>query len=304
MTAIKANGITIEYETFGDRSDPALLLVMGLGGQLTLWPEAFCRLLADRGFYVIRYDNRDIGLSEKFDSAGLPDLAAAMAAAYGGKKLTPPYSLADMAADGIGLLDGLGIERAHIAGASMGGMIVQHMGFGFPERVLSLTSIMSTTGDLSLPQPSPEVLGALLAPAAPLEDREAVIAQGIKLWQTIGSPGYPQDEAELRRRVGEMVERSYHPAGVARQMVAIMADGSRRERLKGVRAPSVVLHGRADPLVLVQGGEDTAAHIEGAELRMIEGWGHDLPEALFEQIADGIASAARRADSAAGLAAE
>ncbi|HEX7776197.1 MAG TPA: alpha/beta hydrolase [Parvibaculum sp.] len=297
MPQVKANGITIEYESFGPADRETVLLIMGLGGQLTMWPVELCNELVARGYRAIRFDNRDVGLSTKFDAAGMPDMAAIFGAVMAGKAAPAPYSLDDMAKDAVGLLDALGIKKAHIAGASMGGMIAQLVAANHPERVLSLTSIMSTTGNAALPQAKPEVMGLLMAPA-PEGDVEAAIQRGIKVFQTIGSPGFPTDEKILREWFTRDVKRSNYPVGVARQMAAIMSNGDRREKLKKVKAPTVVLHGADDPLVPVDGGKDTAASIAGAELRIVPGMGHDFPIALVKTFADAITAAAARAGAA------
>ncbi len=295
MTRIKTRNLTLDYEVFGAAGDPPLLLIMGLGAQAVFWPDAFCQMLAARGFYVIRFDNRDIGLSDKCDKDGVPDMFALMTQFLAGKKVDSPYTLDDMAQDTVDLLDALGIAKAHIVGASMGGMIAQLLAANHPARVLSLTSIMSTTGHRELPQAKPEALAALMAPApADLSDIKAVVDRGVATWKAIGSPAYPRDEDDLRAFIHAQALRSYYPQGVARQMAAILADGDRRERLKTIAAPCIVLHGRADPLVPLAGGEDTAAHIKNAELRVIDGMGHDLPEPLFGQIADAICAAAAK----------
>ena len=296
MPSTKANGLDIVYETFGKKSDPALLLVMGLGGQLTMWPEALCKQLAEKNLYVIRYDNRDIGLSSFFDDKGVPNIMEMFADFSEGKPVKGnPYKLSDMAADAVGLLDALQIKKAHIAGVSMGGMIVQHIAFGFPERVLSMTSIMSSSGNSKLPQATPEASAALLAPPPEPFSFEAAVEMGVNTWKAIGSPAYPRPEAELRDWIAQQVKRSFHPDGTARQLAAILADGDRTERLKTIQAPSVVLHGKADPLVRVEAGEDTAKHIKGAELRLVEGMGHDIAEPLFPEFVAAISRAVERA---------
>jgi pimeloyl-ACP methyl ester carboxylesterase len=294
MPQVKANGIDIEYESFGPADRETVLLIMGLSGQLTMWPVDLCNELVARGYRAIRFDNRDVGLSTKFDAAGMPDMAAIFGAVMAGKTAPAPYSLDDMAKDAVGLLDALGIKRAHIAGASMGGMIAQLVAANHPERVLSLTSIMSTTGNPALPQAKPEIMGLLMTPA-PEGDMEAAIQRGIKVFQTIGSPGFPTDEKILREWITRDVKRSNYPVGVARQMAAIVSNGDRREKLKKVKAPTVVLHGADDPLVPVEGGKDTAASIAGAELRIVPGMGHDFPIALVKTFADAITAAAARA---------
>ncbi len=282
------NGIDITYEDRGPKDAPAILMVMGLGGQLTLWPDEFVAALNDRGFCTIRYDNRDVGLSTRFDAAGVPNLKWMFVKAAIGLPVRPAYTLADMAADGIGLLDHLGITQAHIVGVSMGGMISQHIAARYPGRVLSLTSIMSTTGNRRLPKARKEAMQAL-ANRPTSGDKEALIAYGVKAARVIGSPGYPSDEERLQRRVRTDFERGWYPPGFARQVAAIVADGDRRPMLKSIKAPTLVIHGEDDPLVPLAGGRDTAAHIAGARLLTIPGMGHDLPLALVDTLADAIA---------------
>jgi pimeloyl-ACP methyl ester carboxylesterase len=295
MPQIKANGISLEYESFGAEDRETVLLIMGFSGQLTLWPVELCDELVARGYRVIRFDNRDVGLSSKIEEAGMPDMEKVVGALLGGAPYAPAYSLDDMAADAAGLLDALGIQRAHIVGASMGGMIAQLVAANHPEKTLSLTSIMSTTGNPELPQGSPEAMGALLAPAPAPDDIEAIVQRGINTWKTIGSPGYRTDDATLREWVIRDTKRSYYPVGTARQLAAIVGNGDRREKLKKVKAPTVVLHGADDPLVPVEGGKDTAASIAGAELRVVPGMAHDFPVALVPTFADAIEAAAKRA---------
>lgn len=293
MPQITANGISIEYEAYGDPQNPPLLLVMGLGAQLTLWPIELVDALVERGYYVIRHDNRDIGLSEKFSHAGVPNFRRVALMRMFGLRAKLPYRLTDMADDAVALLSELGIEKAHVVGASMGGMIVQLMAINHPHRLLSMTSIMSTTGNPRLPRPKPEAMNALLdrAPAnATLED---VIPIGIRVARAIGSPAYTTPEERLRERIARDFNRSFYPEGAARQISAIMDDGDRRKRLKQVRVPSLVIHGTDDPLVPVEGGRDTAAHIPGAKLLEVPGMGHDLPLELVETIADALAEHAR-----------
>ncbi len=290
---ITANGVTLEYETFGNTANPPLLLIMGLGAQLTLWPEELVEALVARGYYVIRYDNRDIGLSQKFSDAGVPNFKRVALMRLLGLRARLPYRLSDMAADAVGLLDALGIARAHVVGASMGGMIAQLVAATYPERVLSLTSIMSTTGNRRVPPARPEAMAALLdrPPAgATIED---IYPIGIKVSRAIGSPAYPAEETRLKDRIARDFTRSYHPTGAARQLAAIVDDGDRRKRLKAVTAPTLVIHGADDPLVPVEGGRDTAASIAGAQLKVIPGMGHDLPLQLVDEVADAIAGIAR-----------
>jgi pimeloyl-ACP methyl ester carboxylesterase len=280
MPQVRANGIELEYESFGAPGDPVILLIMGLGGQLTLWPVAFCQGLAARGFRVIRYDNRDVGKSTHFVEAGAPDIAALMAKMMAGQPAEAPYSLGDMARDAVGLLDALGIERAHIVGASMGGMIAQVVAAEHPARTLSLVSIMSSTGRRDLPPGRPEAMAALMTPV-PSASREDRIAASMKTWRIIGSPGYPATEAELRADAERDIDRvPFEPTGVARQMAAIVASPPRNDMLKSVAAPSLVIHGADDPLVPVEAGQDTAASIPGAKLIIVPGMGHDVTVAL------------------------
>ncbi|MCV0382764.1 MAG: alpha/beta fold hydrolase [Erythrobacter sp.] len=294
MPETTANSITLHYEDHGDPANPPLLLVMGLGAQMTLWPIELVEALVERGYRVIRYDNRDIGLSQKMDGAKAPGMVRHMIMRRIGFRPAVPYTLADMAADGIGLLDALDIARAHVVGASMGGMIAQLMAVNHPERLLSLTSIMSTTGNPRLPAAERAAIQALTARPASLEE-EALVDHGLRVAGAIGSPGYRPDPERLRERVRENVRRSVYPAGLPRQMAAIIDDGDRRARLAEVKVPTLVLHGEADPLVRPEGGRDTAAAIPGARLKTIPGWGHDLPAELVDELADAIAEHAARA---------
>jgi pimeloyl-ACP methyl ester carboxylesterase len=295
MAQIKANGITIEYESFGSASGEAVLLIMGLGSQLIHWPIELCHELVERGYRVVRYDNRDVGLSTKFDTAFPPSKLAIFGPMMVGLRPAAPYSLDDMARDAVGLLDALGIKQAHIAGASMGGMIAQLIAADHPGRVLSLTSIMSTTSNPALPSATPKAAAALMSRPAPAGNLEAIAARSLAIAKTIGSPGFPTEERVIRKRAKEAARRSYCPAGVARQMAASFASGDRRKKLKKIKAPTVVLHGADDPLIPVAAGKDTAAHIPGAELRIIPGMGHDFPVALVKTFADAITAAASRA---------
>ena len=289
MTAVRANGIAIEYAETGPRHAPVILLIMGLGLQLVAWPDSFCEGLAARGFRVVRFDNRDVGLSTRMPSAGLLATNAMMARAFFGLPVQPPYTLGDMAKDTIGIMDALGIGAAHIVGASMGGMIAQIVAIEHPERVRSLTSIMSTSGDRGLPGPKGKVLRALLRPR-PLSKVMAV-RRYMEMFRLIGGAGYRPTNAELREKVERAVRRSYRPDGFARQLIAILAAPSRVDLLRRIRAPTLVLHGDDDPLVPMAGGEDTAANIPGARLRIVPGMGHlvILPEALVPLLIDEIA---------------
>lgn len=279
MPRARNGAVEIEHQTFGDGASETILLVNGLGSQMTRWPEDFCQRLAGRGYRVIRYDNRDTGLST------WP---------------TEAYSLADMARDGMAVLDAAGVDRAHIAGVSMGGMIVQRMAIDHPGRVLSMTSIMSAPGARGTLTSTPEAMAVLdTPPPDPKADFEAFVAHGVKNARTIGSPGYPWPEDALRARVESEYRRAFNPAGVARQRAAIMADGDRTPELGKLKIPVVVLHGTDDPLVQPVGGETTAAAIPGAELRMIPGMGHDLPPGLYDTFIDAICAAAARAKTTA-----
>jgi pimeloyl-ACP methyl ester carboxylesterase len=289
VTRAKANGIEIEYETLGAKSDPAILLIMGLGAQLTLWSDAFCEGLAAKGFYVVRFDNRDCGLSTDFDSWGQADLPAAIMKLMTGKKIEAPYLVGDMAADTVGLVEALGLERAHMIGASMGGMIAQVAAAKYPARTRSLVSIMSTSSRPGLPQGKPEAIKATLERPA-TSDRETMVRHYMMLRRTIGSPAYPESDAEMRRLVERNIDRRYYPAGVGRQYLAILASGDRVELLKTVKVPTLVIHGADDPLLPQEGGRDVAALVPGAQLEIYPGMGHDLPTALTPRLVDRIAT--------------
>jgi pimeloyl-ACP methyl ester carboxylesterase len=286
-----ANGIEIAYDTHGDRADPALLLIMGLNGQLTAWDEVFVAELANRRFYVIRFDNRDVGLTTWFDEAGVPDLETARAT---GRLPAPVYTLADMAGDAAGLLDQLGIAAAHIVGASMGGMIAQTFAIRYPGRTRSLVSIMSTTGSPAVGASRPDVIQAILT-AVPPASREEAADAGVVGAKLVGSTGYPLDEARIRAKAGADYDRAFHPAGAARQTLAVINQPDRTIDLAHVQVPTLVIHGEVDPLVDVSGGRATAAAIPGAELWVIPGMGHDLPPQLFAEVADRITANAAKA---------
>lgn len=280
MPQIQANGIAIEYESFGDAKNPTILLIMGFAAQMTMWPVALCEGLAARGFRVIRFDNRDVGKSEHLMHLGTPNPVEAMMKISTGEPVTAPYQLEDMAKDTAGLLDALGIQSAHIVGASMGGMIAQIVAAKHPRHARSLVSIMSTTGNRSLPPAKPEAMAAITTPPASTS-RADRIAAGINVWRVIGSPGYPASDAELRENATRDVDRvPYEPTGIARQLVAIVAAPPRNEILKTVTCPSLVIHGADDPLIPVEGGKDTAAAIPGAKLVIVPGMAHDFTHAL------------------------
>jgi pimeloyl-ACP methyl ester carboxylesterase len=293
LPAASANGISLEYETLGNPDHPVILLIMGLGMQLVAWPDAFCEQLAARGFCVIRFDNRDVGLSTSFDVSGVPNLLATYLKFLVHLPLTAPYLIDDMAADTAGLLDALGVERAHVVGASMGGMIAQNLAARHPARVLSLTSMMSTTGRRGLPGPTFKARAALMHPPAHPGDIEGATARMMNLLRAIGSPGYPEDESVLRQFCERHVRRAYQPEGTARQMLAIAASGDRTEVISTIRAPTLVLHGAADPLIPPLCGEETARVIPNAKLKMIEGMGHDIPSALHTRLAEEIVAHCR-----------
>ena len=289
MARTKANGIEIEYETFGKKDDPALLLIMGLGAQLTLWPDSLCEGLAAKGFFVVRYDNRDVGLSTDFDKSGVPNLMDAFGKLMKGQKVDAPYLLTDMADDAIGLLDALGIDRAHMVGASMGGMIAQVIAAMYPERTRSLVSIMSTSGRMGLPMGKPEAVAMLSAqPEGPA--REQLVSHAIKLRAVIGSPGFPSDPAAVRTLVERNIDRRYYPPGAARQYLAIMASGPRVDLLKTVKVPTLVLHGDDDPLLPVECGRDVASLVPGARIETYPGWGHDVPEQMVPKLVGSLTS--------------
>ena len=297
MPQIEANGLTFEYDEHGHRGDPPMLLIMGLGAQMTLWPIELVEALAGRGFHVIRYDNRDIGLSQKFDGAKVPGLTWHIIRKRLGFPPRVPYTLSDMAADASGVLDALDVESAHVVGASMGGMIAQLVAVNHPDKVRSLTSVFSTTGHAKLPQAEKDAIKVLTTRPTSMEE-EVLVEHGIKVQQAIGSPGYEADPDRQRERVLENVRRSVYPEGLVRQMAAIIDDGDRTARLKGVKAPTLVLHGEDDPLVKVECGHATAEAIAGAKIKTYPGWGHDLPLELVDPIADVIAEHARQAEPA------
>lgn len=282
-----ANGIEIAYDTFGIPRDRPLLLIMGLGSQLVHWDDEFCELLAARGHHVVRFDNRDVGLSTHFPEAGIPSLAPGSAA---------PYLLSDMADDAAGLMDALDWPAAHVLGVSMGGMIAQALAIAHPGRVLTLTSIMSTPSPEAGP-PTPEAMAALFSSPAP--DRQTAIERALEVWSVIGSPGYELDRERVAKLTGLAYDRGYDPAGTTRQLAAIMASGDRTEELTRLRVPTLVVHGEADALVQVSGGRATAAAIPGARLLTFPGMGHDLPRPLWEQIMDAITDLQERSSVAA-----
>jgi pimeloyl-ACP methyl ester carboxylesterase len=288
MPRLRANGIEIEYETFGDPTGSPLLLIGGLGSQLLSWDEAFCEQLAGRGFHVIRYDNRDAGLSTKMESAGEPDMAAALTGSP-----DPAYQLDELAADAVGVLDGLGIDAAHVVGVSMGGFISQLVAINHPDRVLSLTSIMSGPGGKDAVAPMPA--GSEVLTKIPPATRDGRIEHSLWVGRVLTGSADPFDEAREKKRVERAYDRSYYPTGTARQLVAILAASGRVERLGRLKVPTLVIHGTDDVLVPVDNGRKVAAAVPGARLLEFEGMGHNLPERLWPQVLDAIEDLARQA---------
>ena len=295
MPRITANGIEIDYATHGEReSGRPLMLMRGLGTQRIQWPPVLLDALVAGGHFVVTFDNRDVGKSQWFDSAGVPSIRELREAVEAGREPEVPYDLNDMADDVVGLMDALGIERAHVAGISMGGMITTVVGYRHPDRVRSLVPIMASTGDPSLPQATPEAMAVLTTPAP--REREAFIAHQLRSSRVIGSPGYPTPDEELSEMAGRVFDRAFHPEGTLRQYVAIGVTGDRSEHVARIKAPTLVIHGTGDPLVPIEGGRDIAKKVPGARILEIEGMGHDLPLALCQRIADAIAQHTREAD--------
>jgi pimeloyl-ACP methyl ester carboxylesterase len=283
MPQVHTNGIRLEYESFGDPAHPPILLIMGLGAQLLWWPEEFCRALAGAGYYVVRYDNRDVGLSSKIEHAGRVKLMRAAVVSTLGLPVRAPYVLDDMARDALGLMDALGFGAAHVVGCSMGGMIAQILAARHPERIRSLTLIMTTSGNPRLPGPSLKIRMRLVKRPAHL-DRESLIRHSMETWRLIGSPQYPAEEHVLRDKVERSFDRCLYPQGLARQTLAIIASGSRVPLLRRITAPTLIVHGQEDPLVPVAAAHDLARHIPHAKLEIIHGMGHDLPPVPLRRI--------------------
>jgi len=294
MPQVPVNNIDIEYEAFGASSDPTILLIMGLGMQMIAWPEPFCRELASRGYQVIRYDNRDTGFSTKFEGRKTPSMMSMFVRSALRWPIRVPYTLKDMAADAVGLLDAINVEVAHVVGASMGGMIAQNLAASYPNRVCTLTSIMSTSGHRSLPAADPLVTRHLFHARPTGNDREAVITHIMRTIELIGSPAYPVDEEKRREMASMSYDRCFYPQGFTRHVAAIIEDGDRRGRLRMIKAPTLVIHGRDDPLVPLAGGIDTAEHIAGARLEVIDGMGHNFPIELWPGIIDLIVDHAKQ----------
>ena len=289
MASVNANGIQLEYDTFGDPSQEPLLLIMGLGTQMIAWTPEFCDSLAAHGHYVIRFDNRDVGLSTKFDGVRAPGRLRYVLHRALGLPLGAPYSLDDMASDAAGVLDALDIEAAHVVGASMGGMIAQLMCVRHPDRVRSLTSIMSTSGDPRLPRARAEIMQHVFVNRPDTGDVDTMLEYMLKSMHLISSPAYPRSDSEWRELLTRTLTRSFYPPGFRRQLAAIVEDGSRVERLRTIDKPTLVIHGREDPLIPVECGIDTARHIVGARLEIIDGMGHDLPPPLIGRLTSLIA---------------
>ena len=292
-TSARANGIELTYDTFGDAQAPPLVLIMGLAAQMIAWDDEFCAALAARGFRVIRFDNRDIGLSTRFESLGVPNVPQLLQAHLAGQPVSAAYTLSDMARDVVGLLDALAIDAAHVVGASMGGAIAQTLAIEHPQRLRSLTSIMASSGDPSLPPPTPEALQLLLTPTP--TDQAGYCQRYLQARKVLRGPGFPQDEARDPERAAQTFARGVYPPGVARQIAAIVASGSRKAALASVRVPTLVIHGDADPLVPVACGIDVADTVPGAQRLIIKGMGHALPIALWPRIVDAIATHAAHA---------
>ena len=290
MAKIQSNGLTLEYESLGDENAPVILLIMGLGMQMIAWPDPFCNLLVARGYRVVRFDNREVGFSQKLDHLGKPRVGRAILRALAGLPVQAPYALEDMVRDTAGLLDALKIEKAHVVGASMGGMIAQLFACHFPERAISLTSLMSTTGSRKAGRPSTRMLRLLMRQPADPKDVNSVVEHFESLFKVIGSPAYPTPQDDLRALLRATVERGYHPEGVLRQMNASLASGDLSPVLGMVRCPTLVIHGKSDPLIPYTAGIDTAVKIRDARLVLLDGYGHDFPPQLNERLADLIAS--------------
>lgn len=279
---VKANNIEINYDTFGDKKNPAILLIMGLACQMIFWKDEFCQNLASKGFFVIRFDNRDIGLSSKMVDLPIPNIMRLTAALQQGGHPEVPYKLSDMAKDTIELLDALQIEKFHVVGVSMGGMIAQTMAIEYPNRIKTLTSISSTTGNPQLPQAKPEAMAVLLTPPSP--DKAKYIENEVKTWKVLYGPKYHFPEQYIRERAERVFNRNFYPAGIARQFAAIIGSEPRNKYLKDLQIPTLVIHGDADPLIPFEAGKDTANSIPGSKLLIIDGMGHSIPDEVEAQI--------------------
>jgi pimeloyl-ACP methyl ester carboxylesterase len=280
---VQANGIAIEVEDVGPPDRPAVVLVMGLGMQLVAWPDEFVDTLVAAGYRVIRFDNRDIGLSQKFDELGVPNIMWESIKHRFGFNVQAPYSIHDMALDTLGVMDAMRIARAHVVGVSMGGMVAQRVAIAAPQRVISLTSVMSSSGARYLPGPKPQVLQALLARPDGTSE-EAIVDNYVRLFRVIGSPGFPMDEEQFRRRVVIATRRAFHPQGTMRQLTAVAADTRRADELARIKSPTLVIHGRDDPLVPLPCGHDTARRISGSKFHAVPGMGHDLVPGVVDRM--------------------
>jgi pimeloyl-ACP methyl ester carboxylesterase len=299
MSALNANGINLAYDSFGDEAAEVVLLIAGLGTQMIRWTAPFCQKLVERGYRVIRFDNRDAGCSTHFTQHGTPDFASLASMLMAGQRPDVPYTLDDMVSDAIGLLDALSISRVHVVGRSMGGMIAQMLASEHPARVLSLTSIMSSTGNPALPQAAPDVMALMTRPVpTPVSDEAEFVENSVAFAQRIAGTAHPFDEEAYRALVREEIRRAYVPGGFGRQIAAIAVAGDRRSRLATIRIPTLVIHGTDDPLIPAACGEDTAASIPRAEFMLIDGMGHDLPPPLHRTVIEAIDRTARRAPKA------
>jgi pimeloyl-ACP methyl ester carboxylesterase len=284
MPHVTANGIKIAYETYGSNDGPTVLMIMGLGGQLTMWSDELVEDLVKGGYRVILFDNRDIGLSHHHTGEKSPGILRQILLRRIGIKLKTPYALADMAQDTLGLMDALKLDQVHLVGISMGGMIGQHVASVAPDRVKSLTAIMTTTGNPKLPRPSSEVMKAMVRGGPQPTTRDAIIDQSVATFGVIGTPGEDQNTNGMRDRITRSYDRGHNPAGVARQMSAIVASGDFRKHTRSIKAPTLVIHGNADPLVPIEGGYDVAKLVRGARMEVIDGMGHDVPPRFLPQI--------------------
>ena len=284
MPSITANGIEIEYETFGAATDPTVLMIMGLGGQLTMWPDKLVEDLVGGGYRVILFDNRDIGLSHHHTGEKSPSILRQIILRRIGIKLKTPYELVDMARDTLGLMDALILDEVHLVGISMGGMIGQHVASMAPDRVKSLTAIMTTTGNPKLPRPSGNVMKAMVRRGPQPTSRDEIIDQSVATFGVIGTPGEDQNTNGMRDRITRSYDRSFNPAGVLRQMSAIVASGDFRKHTRSIKSPTLVVHGNADPLVPIEGGHDIAKLVRGARMEIMDGMGHDVPPRFLPQI--------------------
>lgn len=284
MAKVKANGIEIEYETFGADDAPVALLIMGLGGQLTLWPDKLVEDLVSGGYRVILFDNRDIGLSHHHTGEKSPSVLRQIILRRIGIKLKTPYELADMARDTLGLMDALKLDEVHLVGISMGGMIGQHVASMAPDRVKSLTAIMTTTGNPKLPRPSGDVMKAMIRRGPQPTSREEIINQSVATFGVIGTPGEDQNTNGMRDRITRSYDRAFNPAGVLRQMSAIVASGDFRKYTRSIKSPTLVIHGNKDPLVPIEGGHDIAKLVRGARMEVMDGMGHDVPPRFLPEI--------------------